>query len=245
MGKIIIISRSDQPFRDRTEAGRLLGRELKKLGLDNPLVLGIPRGGLVIARELAEELNADLDLVISRKLGAPQNPELAIGAVGESGKIFLHDWLISELRVSKSYIENERDRQLMEITRRKARYREVLPRAGVEGRDVVVTDDGVATGATFQAALWTVRHEKPGRLIAALPVAPEEAILKLATDADEIICLRCPSLFSAVGQFYLDFTQTSDDDVVELLAEGRRRKTFKAGLKKKEPFRDARNQEGE
>lgn len=217
MGKINIISRSSQPFRDRVEAGRLLGRELKGLGLRNPLVLGIPRGGVVIAREVAAELSADLDLIISRKLGAPQNPELAIGAIGEGGKLFLHDWLISELRINQNYIENERDLQLMEISRRKARYREILPREKIAGRDTIVTDDGVATGATFQAALWTVRHENPGRLIAALPVAPEEAILKLAADADEIICLRCPSLFSAVGQFYINFTQISDDEVIQIL----------------------------
>ncbi len=219
MGKINIISRSNRPFRDRTEAGRLLGHELKDLGLKNPLVLGIPRGGLVVAREVAHELSADLDLIISRKLGAPQNPELAIGSVGEGGKLFLHDWLISELRINQNYIEGERDLQLMEISRRKARYREILPREKIAGRDTIITDDGVATGATFQAALWTVRQEKPGRLIAALPVAPEESILKLAMDADEIICLRCPSIFSAVGQFYLNFTQTSDDDVMQILQE--------------------------
>lgn len=221
---INILSRSNQPFRDRAEAGRLLGREMKELGLKNPLVLGIPRGGVVVARELADELSADLDLIISRKLGAPQNPELAIGAVGEGGKLFLHDWLLSELRINRNYIESERDLQLLEISRRKARYREILPRANIAGRDVIVTDDGVATGATFQAALWTVRHENPGRLTAALPVAPEEAILKLATDADEIICLRCPSLFSAVGQFYLNFTQISDDEVMEILQEEIKRK---------------------
>jgi len=221
---INILSRSNQPFRDRAEAGRLLGREMKELGLKNPLVLGIPRGGVVVAWELADELSADLDLIISRKLGAPQNPELAIGAVGEGGKLFLHDWLLSELRINRNYIESERDLQLLEISRRKARYREILPRANIAGRDVIVTDDGVATGATFQAALWTVRHENPGRLTAALPVAPEEAILKLATDADEIICLRCPSLFSAVGQFYLNFTQISDDEVMEILQEEIKRK---------------------
>lgn len=234
MGKINIISRSDQPFRDRTEAGRLIGRELQQLGLHNPLVLGIPRGGLVIAREIAHELNADLDLVISRKLGAPHNPELAIGAVGEEGEVFLHDWLISELRINQAYIENERDRQLLEISRRKARYREILSRADIEGRDIIITDDGVATGATFQAALWTVRHGNPGRLAAALPVAPEEAILNLAADADEIICLRCPNIFSSVGQFYLNFTQISDDEVIQILEEERRRKIIRQGPKQRE-----------
>jgi predicted phosphoribosyltransferase len=115
----------------------------------------------------------------------------------------------------------------MEISRRKARYREILPRIDAAGRDTIVTDDGVATGATFQAALWTVRSEKPARLIAALPVAPEEAILNLAADADEIICLRCPALFSAVGQFYLNFTQTSDDEVIQILEEEMQRKQGK------------------
>lgn len=243
MGKINIISRSSQPFRDRAEAGRLLGHELRELAFNDPLVLGIPRGGLVIARETAHELGADLDLVISRKLGAPQNPELAIGAVGEGGRLFLHDWLLSELRINQSYLENERDLQMLEISRRKARYREILPRTPITGRDAIIVDDGVATGATFQAALWTVRNESPARLIAALPVAPEEAILKLAMDADEIICLRCPALFSAVGQFYLNFTQTSDDEVVEVLEEERRRKTIKPSLAGKGPPQDAQSHE--
>jgi len=219
VGKLHIVSHDDRPFEDRVEAGRLLGRELSGLRGQKAVVLGIPRGGLVIARELARHIEADLDIVLSHKLGAPGNPELAIGAVAEDGRLFLHQDLVGQLGVDSSYIEREKESQLAVLAQRTRQARRVLPRAELAGRLVIVTDDGVATGATLQAALWAARQEKPKKLIAALPVGPPETIARLAEDADEMVCLRAPHSFGAVGQFYVRFEQVEDDQVARILAE--------------------------
>jgi putative phosphoribosyl transferase len=224
-GKVHIISRSSEPFTDRAEAGVLLAKELKNFVKPGTVVLGIPRGGLVTAREIARFFDADLDIVLSRKLGAPGNPELAIGAVSEDGKLFLHESLIGHLGVNREYIQEEKERQLAEIGRRTRLIREILPRVPLNGRTVIVTDDGVATGATMQAALWTLRQEHPQELIAALPVGPEETIGELARDCDEMVCLRAPYDFAAVGQFYVLFPQTTDDEVISILEEEKARKS--------------------
>jgi predicted phosphoribosyltransferase len=197
MGKLRIVSSDDRPFEDRVEAGR----------------------GLVVARELARHIEADLDIVLSHKLGAPGNPELAIGAVAEDGRLFLHRDLVEQLDVDGGYIEREKELQLAVLAQRTRQARRVLPRAALAGRLVIVTDDGVATGATLQAALWAARQEKPKKLIAALPVGPRETIARLAEDADEMVCLRAPYSFAAVGQFYIRFEQVEDDQVARILAE--------------------------
>lgn len=219
MGKLRIVSHDDRPFEDRAEAGRLLGRELSGLRGQRAVVLGIPRGGLVVARELARQIEADLDIVLSHKLGAPDNPELAVGAVAEDGRLFLHQDLVGQLGVDSGYIEREKERQLAVLAQRTRQARRVLPRAALAGRLVIVTDDGVATGATLQAALWAARQQKPKKLIAALPVGPQETIARLAEDADEMVCLRAPYSFAAVGQFYIRFEQVEDDQVARILAE--------------------------
>jgi putative phosphoribosyl transferase len=176
--------------------------------------------------------------VLSRKLRAPDNPELAIDAIGEDGKLFLHDWLQHELQVDNSYIQKEKQYQLSEIVNRDMRYRKILPRIVPEGRDVIVTDDGIATGATFQAALWSVRHEKPGQLIAALPVGPQNSIERMAQDSDELVCLMVPPYFAAVGQFYSDFSQVEDDEVMAILDwENHRRKLKDPGASGKDKLR--------
>jgi len=226
MGNLHILSRSGEPFRDRTEAGRLLGYSLKSQRLQKPVVLGIPRGGLIVAREIARMLDGDLDIILARKLRAPQNPELAIGSVSETGKLFLDESLVGALGINEEYIAQEKDYQMAEIARRMALVRSVLPKTELAGREVIVTDDGVATGSTLQAALWAARHEKPSKLIAALPVGPEETIQRLAEDCDEMLLMRVPSYFSAVGQFYLRFDQVEDDEVLAILTgEARRRQT--------------------
>lgn len=219
MGKLHIVSHDDLPFEDRVEAGRLLGRELSGLRGQGAVVLGIPRGGLVVAWELARQIEADLDIVLSHKLGAPGNSELAIGAVAEDGRLFLHQDLVGQLGVDSGYIEREKELQLAVLAQRTRQARRVLPRAELTGRLVIVTDDGVATGATLQAALWAARQQKPKKLIAALPVGPQETIARLAEDADEMVCLRAPYSFAAVGQFYLRFEQVEDDQVDRILAE--------------------------
>ena len=217
MNSIRVISQSDEPFVDRIEAGRLLGKELKKFHGKKAVVLGIPRGGIIVGREIARALDADLDIVLSRKLGAPGNPELAIGSVAEDGKLFLHEKLQAQLYVPDDYIQQQKKQQLSEIARRIARYREVRPKVRLEGRIVIVTDDGLATGATMQAALWAARHEGPATVVVAVPVAPGETVRKL--DADEIVCLRTPPNFMAVGQFYMHFEQVEDEEVLEVLKE--------------------------
>ncbi len=217
MGKIRIISQSSERFESRKAAGTLLAAELKKLKGEAAVVLGIPRGGMIVACELALALDADLDIVLSRKLGAPHNPELAIGAVGEDGKVFLNENVVGYLSVGDDYVRVEKERQMLEIKRRIALYRKVLPKVALNERTVIVTDDGVATGATMQAALWSVRQEGPKKLIAALPVGPPETLEMLSQDADEIICLRAPEFFAAVGQFYSQFTQVEDKELLELL----------------------------
>ena len=219
MANLRIISSSSKPFRDRREAGKLLGQELSYLGRENVVVLGIPRGGVVVARELATVLQADLDIVLSRKLPTPGHEELAMGSVSEDGKVFLNETVVRELDIDASFIEQAKKQQLSEIARRIQLFRPVRPKVNLRGRTVVITDDGIATGSTMQAALWMARHEHPKKLIAAVPVAAKESLLRLAHDADEMFCLRAPPFFGAVGQFYLEFYPVEDSEVLAILRE--------------------------
>jgi len=227
MGKTVIVSHSDEPFKNRREAGELLGKQLESLRGQNAVVLGIPRGGMIVAGWLARAIDAELDIVLAHKLRAPGHPELAIGALAESGDIYLNKELIKELGVAEEYIRQERVYQQIEMARRASVFRQALPRIPLSKRTVIVTDDGVATGATTQAALWAVRQELPSKLIVALPVGPEETLRKLAEDVDELICLRAPAFFAAIGQFYLRFDQVEDETVLQLLEEERKRKAGK------------------
>ena len=183
------------------------------------VILGIPRGGVVVAREVSNLLSASLDIVLSRKLGAPRNPELAIGAISENGKIFLDDSIVSYTGADKEYIDREAKDQSAEIKRRSEIFRKILPKATLKSKVVIIIDDGLATGATMQASLWAARQEKPDRLITAVPVASREAIDRIAGYCDEVICLRLPDLFGAVGQFYSRFDQTTDEEVIGILKE--------------------------
>jgi len=219
MSKLRIVSHSSEAFRDRQEAGQLLAWELRYLIGRNLVVLGIPRGGIVVAQGLAQTLDAELDIVLAHKLRTPGHPELAMGSVAEDGKIFLNEEVVTQLGIGKKYISEERARQLAEIKRRAKQIREIRPRVPFKGKTVVVTDDGVATGATTQAALWAVRQERPATLVAAIPVGPEEVVKRLAEDVDEMVCLRTPRFFSAVGQFYVRFDPVDDVDVMRIMRE--------------------------
>ncbi len=226
MADIRILSHSGEPFKDRKEAGRLLAAALEAYRDKNAVILGIPRGGVVVAREVARGLGAELDVVLSRKLRTPGEEELAMGSVSEDGRVFLNNEVVGELGISAVEIEEETARQLEEIKRRAELLRRVRPRVPLRGRLVIVTDDGVATGATTQVALRAVRMEQPQKLVAAMPVAPEETILRLAGDADEVLCLRVPPFFSAVGQFYEQFYPVDVEEVLYLLrSEGAERRT--------------------
>lgn len=217
MGSLNIISRSGQPFTDRVEAGRLLARELIHLKDRRCVVLGVPRGGIIPARELAQALNGDLDVVLSHKLRTPGHSELAMGAIAEGGVAFVDPKIVQMLGVRNQQIEEEKAQQLDELNRRAVQIRRVRPKVSLKDRLVIITDDGVATGATTMAAVLSVGQEKPQRLILALPVGAEDSLARLAQKTDETICLRMPPNFMAVGQFYERFDQVSDEEMLSIL----------------------------
>jgi putative phosphoribosyl transferase len=206
-------------YSTREEAGRMLARRLMCYAGADVVVLGIPRGGLPVARQVADALNAPLDVIVVRKLGAPGQPELGIGAVvdGDHPRSIFNQDIVERLGVSDEYIETEIKRQLKEVNRRESAYRGGRKKIPLAGKNVVVIDDGIATGSSVRAALRGVRRQKPNRLILAVPVAPSETIEALRSEADEIVCLETPSDFYAVGQFYRDFHQVSDEEVREIL----------------------------
>jgi len=205
-------------FRDREDAARQLAIPLQQRTLRNPLVLAIPRGGVVTGAVLARELHADLDVVLSRKLRAPDQAELAIGAIAEDGEIYLNPYA-RELDLSDAYLEEEKQRQLAEIARRQKLFRKVLPAAPVKGRSVILTDDGIATGSTMIAALHIVKGQQPHEVIVAVPVAPPDRLQEIRQLCDDLICLMAPNYFMAVGQFYESFLQVEDDQVVTILKD--------------------------
>lgn len=203
-------------FRDREEAARLLAERLAGYRGQRPLVLAVPRGAVPMGRIIADALDGDLDVVLVRKLGAPGYPELALGAVDEAGHVFLADHARSY--ADDGYLDAEVARQSKTIAQRRAEYTPVRPPLDPEGRIAIVVDDGVATGATLIAALRAVRARRPERLIAAVGVAPPETLKRLRDEADEVVCLLAPEWLGAVGQFFSDFSQVEDDEVIRLLA---------------------------
>ncbi len=213
--------REEVIFRDRDDAARQLAALLKERPatrpLVRPLVLGIPRGGLVIGAALARELGGELDVVLSRKLRAPYQQELAIGAIGEDGSVYLNRDVYEEDPRLADYLEHEKRRQLDEIARRAAMIRAVRPAAEITGRSVVVTDDGLATGATMIAALRTLRHKGPRELIVAVPVAPPDRLEEVRPLCDDAVCVATPDDFWAIGQFYERFDPVEDEEVLALL----------------------------
>lgn len=211
-------------FKNREEAGRLLAEEILKIKneLKDPILLAIPRGGVVVAYEIAKVLRAPLDLVIPRKLGAPLNPELAIGAVAQDGSIYLDEKLIAQVGASTDYIQNEIKKQVKEIERRLKKYRGDISPPVLKNRSVVLVDDGIATGSTMRVAISYVKKQEPHSTIVAVPVAPPDSIEELRPEVDRIICLSTPSLFFAIGQFYYDFRQVSDEEVIRILAEAKK-----------------------
>jgi putative phosphoribosyl transferase len=206
-------------FSDRNEAGKKLAIALKDFSSKNGMVLAIPRGGVVVAYEIAKALGLPLDVIIPRKLGAPGNPELAIGAVAEDGTAILDKELVSYLGVSRSYIQEEIETQKQEIQRRLTLYRQQSSYPDLKGLDVVVVDDGIATGSTMKAALASVRNRGASSITVAIPVGPPSTIKELEKLADRVVCLYTPEFFQAIGQFYSDFSQTEDEEVVALLQQ--------------------------
>jgi putative phosphoribosyl transferase len=208
-----------QIYKDRVEGGAAVAREVLKLGLHDPLVLAIPRGGVVTGAEVARALGVPLDIVVARKLGAPGEPELAIGAVMHDGSLYLNEEIVSSLRVSQAYIEEEKKRQMAEAARRLRVYRGDRAYPRVAGRDVLIVDDGVATGATVMAAARWARSQGGKRVVIAAPVAPRETVATLRREVDETVFCSVPEPFYAIGQFYEEFDQVSDDEVISILRQ--------------------------
>ncbi len=214
-------SDSEISFRDRQDAAHQLADRLTLYRGDKPLVLAIPRGGVVMGEIIARELDGELDVVLVRKLGAPGNPEYAIGAVSETGGVTLRGDV--GVPIPSSYVEAEVGRQSEVLKQRRRLYSESRPAIDREGRTVIVVDDGVATGATLEAALRLIREQHPKRLVAAVGVVPGPTLSRLETLADEVICLGSPSHFYAVGQFFQSFPQVDDQEVKEILARAWKR----------------------
>lgn len=205
-------------FADRAEAGRLLAEHLRDEAARRPVVLAIPRGGVEVGATLAAALGAELDVVLSRKLRAPRQPELAVGAVSEDGAVHLVAGWNHVPGVTAAWIEEERAEQLREIGRRQSLLRAVRPAVSLAGRHVILTDDGIATGSTMIAALRTVRGSGAASLTVAVPVAPPDRLAEIRPLCDRLVCLLAPDRFFAVGQFYRSFDQVEDERVVDLLS---------------------------
>lgn len=205
-------------FKDRTEAGRALGEALQEYARRRDvLVLAIPRGGVPVAVEVARTLEAPLDVIIARKVGAPDQPELGVGAVAEGGGYVLNADLLEALGLEAGDVKLQVRRELGEIVRRQSAYRGGSALPGVQGRIVILVDDGLATGATMRAAIQVCRHHGAERIIVAAPVGAKPTCELLGREADEVVCLRTPEPFHAIGGFYFDFAQLSDEEVTSLL----------------------------
>jgi len=204
-------------FFNRRDAGRKLAERLQKYRGPNTIVLAIPRGGVVVGYEVAKALGVPLDVLIPRKIGAPGQPELGIGAVGENGVSVLDRDTIAYLGVSEEYIKEEAERQRREIERRWKVYRDNRPFPDIKGKTVILVDDGIATGHTTMAAARVIRKRQPGKLVLAVPVAPADSLIRLRPEVDEIVVLETPEPFFAVGAWYEEFEQTTDEEVIELL----------------------------
>jgi putative phosphoribosyl transferase len=206
-------------FANRTEAGRLLARELLALKLVEPVVLALPRGGVPVAAEVAALLHAPLDLLLVRKIGAPAHRELAVAAIAEgpSREPVIDRETLEMTGTTQAYIDREAKAELKEIARRRSTYLHDRKRVPIEGRTALVVDDGIATGTTVRAALRSLRSRKPARLVLAVPVAPPEVVAALRSEVDDLVCLSQPAFFSAVGLHYADFRQVSDDEVIAIM----------------------------
>lgn len=211
-------------FRDREDAGNQLAEKLSEYRGQNPLVIALPRGGVPVAYVVAKSLGAELDVIIVRKLGAPGNPELGIGALveGNPPQRILNEGIIFHLGVPDDFIEEETEDQKREIERRSRVYRGGRQIADMSGRTVIVVDDGIATGATIKAALKGIKAANPDRIVVAVPVAPPDVLYALEEMADDVVCVERPEFLYAIGAYYRDFEQVTDSEVIGMLEEARK-----------------------
>jgi putative phosphoribosyl transferase len=209
-------------FANRAEAGRALAKRLQKYAdRSDTIVLALPRGGVPVAFEVAKALKAPLDILVVRKLGVPGHPEFAMGAIATGDVRILNNELITHLGISSSTLDRVAAEELQELKRRETLYRGQRPAFNVSGRTVILVDDGLATGATMRAAAVTLRKQNPARIIVAVPVGALDTCNDFKADVDETVCLEMPEPFYGVGQWYVDFSQTTDEEVQRLLAQAR------------------------
>jgi len=206
-------------FKNRVEAGRRLGAELAKLKGGDVVVLGIPRGGVVVANEVARALRAPLDIVVTRKIGAPGEPEFALGAVTQEGEVVMDRNAAESLGASPEYLDEEARRKQDEVRERMRAFRRDRPYPHLEGKTVIIVDDGIATGSSIEAAVISVKRRNPKGIIIAVPVAPPDAVERLSREGAKVVCLEKPWLFMAIGEFYQDFGQVDDSEVRRILDE--------------------------
>ncbi len=210
---------TDVRFADRAEAGRKLAAELREYaGREDVVVLALPRGGVPVAFEVARELRAPLDVFVVRKLGLPAQPELAMGAIASGGARVLNDEVVQAAGIPPETIEAVAAREREELARREQLYRGERPSLTVEGKTVILVDDGVATGSTMRVAVQALRRQRPAQIVVAVPVAPPQTCNELRGEADDVVCTRTPEPFIAIGVWYEDFPQTSDGEIRDLLA---------------------------
>ena len=214
-------------FHSRLDAGVRLAKALDAYRGRNPLVLAIPRGAVEMGGVIAEALGGELDVVLVRKLRAPSSPEFAVGAVDETGWTYIAEHA-AQAGADAAYLADEKAEQLALLRRRRTQYTPARAPADPRGRVAIVVDDGIATGASMIAALHSVRARQPGRLVCAVPVAPRESLEQIRPYADEVVCLQAPDCFQAVGQFYRDFAQVEDEEVIKLLARHGAKREVKA-----------------
>lgn len=210
-------------FKNRQDAGKKLAKELKSFkNQENTILLALPRGGVVVAFVIAQELNLPLDLVVPRKIGAPNHEEYAIGAITETGQGIFDQAAIESLNVSRAYLDDKVKTEKKEAQRRLKTYRQDRPPLNLDGKTVIIIDDGIATGLTMQAAIESVKQKKAKKIIVAVPVSAQDSLSKIKKQADQVICLDTPLFFGAVGAFYENFEQTKDQEVIDLMTQAKK-----------------------
>jgi len=206
---------NENVFKNRVQAGQLLAEKLKYLKGEDVIVLAIPRGGVMVGAEIAKVLNCPLDIIVTKKIGAPGNPELAVGAMGSDGSIVWDKSLLARLSLSISDLAPQVQSAKLKVKSYSAKFK--VKEKNLKNKTVILTDDGIATGATVEAAIQVIKNQEPKRLIVAMPVAPPDSIKRLKKIVDEVVCLSTPALFWAVGQFYQEFEQVEDKEVIKML----------------------------
>lgn len=209
------------PYEDRSAAGRALAVHLEKYAREHPVVVGLPRGGVVVAAEVARALKADLDVILAGKLRAPYNPELAIGAITEEGQVYINSMAVRSLHIKESYIEEEKKARLGAMKERLNLYRAVRKKVALKGRTVIIVDDGLATGSTMISAIQAAHASGAKKVVVAVPGGPADTLERIQSmdEVTEAICPQVPDFFFAVSQLYYDFNQVEDEEVLELLKE--------------------------